>query len=349
MKVSFVSSNNISQTIRNQLARMQSDLLKSEAEMSSNRIYDRGLTLGSRTGQTISFARDIARLEGITDSNALVKGRLTATQNSLGQLHDAAKEFLSTLSTAFSDASVSGTAKTQATATLNSLNSIINGSFNGEYLFAGINTDMKPLADFSDPASPNRIAFDNAFAGYFGFPQSDPAAAGISAADMQNFLATAVEPEVLGAGWDANWSTATDQVIVSRIALNETANTSVSANDEAIRKLAMAAASVSSLLDAPLTDGARTALLDRAIALVSEAMAGIANVQADTGILENRVTGASERIATQVKVLQTNVQDLEGIDPYEVSTRISQLLSQIEVSYTLTARIQQLSLTRFLS
>ena len=35
-------------------------------------------------------------------------------------------------------------------------------------------------------------------------------------------MTTALEPQFLGAGWQANWSNATDQKIVSRIALNET-------------------------------------------------------------------------------------------------------------------------------
>lgn len=347
MKISFISSHNISQSLRNQLARMQSDLMKAETEIATNRIHDRGLTLGARTGQTISFARDIARLEGITDSNALVSGRLSATQNSLGQLHDVAKDFLSALTTAYSDPTVIGTAQSQAVAALQSFGALMNGTFNGEYLFAGINTDTRPINDFSDPASPNRAAYDAAFLAHFGFAQDDPAAAGITAAAMDTFFTTVVEPQFMGAGW-SNWSSAADQVITSRIALNETTNTSVSANGEAIRKLAMAAATVSDLLQAPLNTGAQSAVLDRAVGLVSEAMAGIAAIQSDTGILENRVTAASERIALQVNVFKTNVRNMEGIDPYEVSSRISQLLSQIEISYTLTARIQQLSLTRFL-
>src|SRR5690606_32549487 len=143
---------------------------------------------------------------------------------------------------------------------------------------------------------------------HFGFAQDDPAAAGITGAAIGTFLDTIVTPQFMGSDWQANWSSATDEVIVSRIALNETANTSVSADDAAIRKLAMAAASVAQLLDAPLNSGARAAVLERGVALVSEAMAGIANLQADTGIIENRVTKAGERIELQINVFTNNVQ-----------------------------------------
>jgi flagellar hook-associated protein 3 FlgL len=41
--------------------------------------------------------------------------------------------------------------------------------------------------------------------------------------------------------------------------------------------------------------------------------------------------------------------NLEGVDPYEASTRVSGLMAQIELSYSLTARLQQMSLLKFLS
>jgi flagellar hook-associated protein 3 FlgL len=61
------------------------------------------------------------------------------------------------------------------------------------------------------------------------------------------------------------------------------------------------------------------------------------------------VSGATDRINSQVDLFQRNLQDLEGVDPYEASTKITSLLNQIETSYSLTARIQQLSLVNFLS
>ena len=39
---------------------------------------------------------------------------------------------------------------------------------------------------------------------------------------------------------------------------------------------------------------------------------------------------------------------LEAVDPAEASTRISLLLTQIETAYSLTARIQRLSLLNYL-
>ena len=58
---------------------------------------------------------------------------------------------------------------------------------------------------------------------------------------------------------------------------------------------------------------------------------------------------ASQRIGMQADLFERHLLDMEGVDPYEASTRVADLLSHIETSYALTARIQQLSLLRFLS
>ena len=50
----------------------------------------------------------------------------------------------------------------------------------------------------------------------------------------------------------------------------------------------------------------------------------------------------------QIDLFERNILDMEGVDPYEVSNRVTALLTQIETSYALTARIQQLSLLKYL-
>lgn len=348
MKASFVSSSAISNAMRYQIGRLQADLVKGQKEVSTGRVADTGLALGARTGQSVSLNRDLDRLQGIINSNGLVKSRLSATQSALSQIASSAQTFLGTLTASTSGDAGTTVTLTDAKGTLTALTSVINTSLNGEYLFAGINTDVKPLDDFSAPGSPARAAFDTAFQTHFGFTQSDPLAGGITAAQMDNFLTTVVEPQFLGAGWQGTWSSATDKKIVSRIALNETAETSVSANNDGVRKLAMAAASISAMFTAQMSDAAKKAIVDRSLGMVGEAIANISTEQSQAGIAENRVKNASDRIGMQVDLFKRNVLDMEGIDPYEASNRVSALLTQIETSYALTARIRQLSLLKFL-
>jgi flagellar hook-associated protein 3 FlgL len=112
--------------------------------------------------------------------------------------------------------------------------------------------------------------------------------------------------------------------------------------------MAMATAMVSVLLEADLTDGVANTVLQRSISLVGEGVASLGATQADVGIIQHRVESASERVSMQIDLFKLNIHDLEGVDPFEASTRITSLMTQIETSYALTARMQQLNLVRFL-
>lgn len=347
MKVSFVSSQAISQAMRYQMLRMQGDLTKANTEVVTGRVADVGLTLGSRTGVAVSFHREVDRLKGLIDSNSFAATRLEATQVGLKEMTDEASKLMSALTTALATSSNPSIARQEADAVLGALTSTLNTNLNGEYLFAGINTDVKPLNDFNDPASPNRVAFDAAFVAHFGFASDHANAANISKADMSAFLDT-VESQFLGGGWNTLWSTATDQQINSRITLTETSQTSVSANISGFRKLAMAASVVSATFDGPLGEAARAAVLERSLALLGQSMTELSSQQGITGVTEQRIERANERMTMQINLMTNSLYDMEGVDEYEASTRVAGLMAQIEISYSITSRMQQLSLLKFL-
>ncbi|KFB09174.1 flagellar hook-associated family protein [Nitratireductor basaltis] len=348
MKTSFVSSSAISQTMRNHMMRMQVELVQRQQEVTTQRLADPGATLGARAGFSFSMTRDIQRLENLLDSNGLAANRLSATQNALEQFSNVSQDLLSTLTAAVSGVSDTSIVRAAATRSLESVTSILNTNMNGEYLFAGINTDVKPVNEFTAPGSPNQAQFDTYFQTHFGFPQSDPAAASITAAQMNDFIDNTLLPGFLGTDWQAAWSNASNETITSRITLNETAQTSTTANSIGMRKVALATAMTSDLLKIPLSEETQKALYTKATALVGEAVADVARVQSEVGVAEIRVKDATDRVEAQIDLSKLFVNEMEGVDPYEASTKLNELLTQIETSYALTARIQQLSLLRHL-
>ncbi len=351
MKVSSVSTAAISNALRYSLLRAQSNLVNAQKESQNGTVADTGLALGTRTSVTVSFKRDMDRLNGIVDSNSRWSRPLASRRRRIrmAQISTAAQTFLSALTTTSSGSALSSVTLDSSKTMLDQLTAILNTSFNGEQLFAGINTDVKPINDFNAAGSPAKAAFDTAFQTFFGFTQSDPAAASISSTQMSTFLTTQVEPQFLGAGWQANWSNATDQTIVSRITLTETTSTSVSANNDALRKLAMTSATIRDLFDSNVGAGGRQAVIDWAISAVGGATGELGTLQATTGIAEKRVTDASDRLTVQIDLFETQIGNMVKVDPYEAATRVNDLLSQIETSYALTARIQQLSILNYIS
>lgn len=327
---------------------MQVELVKRQKELDTLRVADLGLALGARTSQSVTFARDLERLNTIVDSNKLISSRLSTTQDALSKLGDAAQKLLTAVTAAVSTDPGSNVTRDAGRAALQSMTSILNSSINGEYLFSGTNTDVKPINDFTAAGSPASAAFEAAFVARFGFASTAPGAASLTAAQIENFINTDVTPQFFGPGWKANWSNATDQQIVSRISLNETTESSVSANTDGVKKLAMAAAVVTALFSGNLSNDAKKAVAQKALTLTGEALGSIAQTQSQAGIIEQRVSDASDRMKAQISLFEKHVLDLEGIDEYEAANRVNDLMSHIQTSFALTARIQQLSLINFL-
>jgi flagellar hook-associated protein 3 FlgL len=112
--------------------------------------------------------------------------------------------------------------------------------------------------------------------------------------------------------------------------------------------LARAYTMVADLGTADLNAEAYETLIDSAIRTVGGAIESLTAMQARLGSAQQRVANASERMSIQRQVIATHIDTLEGVDPYEATTRVSNLLTQIETAYALTARIQQLSLVDYI-
>jgi flagellar hook-associated protein 3 FlgL len=349
MKTTFISTNAISAATRSSLMKVQQQLADAQKEMTSSRHADVGKALGYRTGQTISLRQEHARLTTIIETNTTVSTRLQTTQSTLQNLVDNAQDFVGQLmGSRLGGASALGV-QTDAQSRLDGFIDTLNMTFGDGFLFAGVNSDVKPIADYFEVPTPaNRQAVANAFFAEFGIAQSDPAAANISAADMQAFLDTTYADLFNDPAWSADWSSASNQNMRSRISTSELIETSTNANEAAFRKLAKAYAMVADLGLQNLSQPAYEVVIDQAIFAVNEAIQDLGELQSQLGTAEQRVKDASERMSLQLDIMTTQVRSLEGVDPNEAATRVNQLLVQIETSYALTARIMGLTILDYL-
>lgn len=349
MKTTYISTLALTDMPRRSISELQAQLLKAQKEVGTRRYADMGLELGHRTSQTLSFRHDFARLKGNIDANGLVKTRLDMSQNVLNSLRANGQELLNSLSVAHSGTSDPGIAQGKAEAAMNALISGLNTTVNGEYIFGGINSQVEPVADYyGTPQSAARQAVADAFMTRFGIPQSAPAAANITAADMQNFLDNEFTALFDQAAWTSDWSQAASENAKSRISGTETIATGENANAPAIRKLAEAITMVADLGVKNLNKEAARTIIDTAMKVLGEAMGEMSSAQANLGTAQEMLESANERMSLQADILNKEINALEAVDPYEAATRANMLMSQIETAYALTGRIQRLSLLNYL-
>lgn len=348
MKTTYISTISLSDASRRQIQSQASLVQKLGVELSSGRKYDVGLDLGTRTGEAVSIRAEFHFLHGIIDTNALAASRLDVSQAAMNDILSDAQDFLSTLVALRENDSSSDIVKADAIGNMELLTSRLNTQLNGNFMFAGINTDQEPLADYADPASPNKIAADAAFLAEFGITQANPAVSSITPAAMDTYLNGAFDAMFQDPAWGATWSTASDNVMVSRISASETVTSSVSANEQAFRDLAAAYTMMSDLGNENLDPGTWKTVVDKAIEKLGTGIAGVTSEMGKLGNVQEQVNLASERLKVQTDILNSRVNDLENVNLEETSVRLNTALTQLETTYAVTARMQGLSILNYL-
>ncbi|MGN6549669.1 MAG: flagellar hook-associated family protein [Pararhizobium sp.] len=348
MKTTFVSTQSLQNTLRQQILNAQVELQKNQQEATTGIYADIGEALGGRTKNVVDLTGSIAGLQSSIDANGFVNSRLSAAQTALSQMSgdvQAALDSLVSLGASGNTAQIQ-TTRTQAANALQSFLAAGNLSSSGEYLFAGINTAQKPLTEYTD-GSAAQATFEKAFSDTFGFTPDDSAqVAGITADQMKSFLDS--YRTTLDATWTTDWSSASDTTMTSRISNNETIQSSVSANSDGVRGMAFASVVTLELLDKNISGDVRTAVVSSATSALGASVSGLNLMQSQLGISQARVKSANDALSSQKDIATTQLNGLQGVDPYEAATKVNTLLTQLETSYTLTGRIQQLSLVDYL-
>ena len=327
----------------------QRQLLDAQKELSTGRHADVGLQLGGKTADAIALRNGFDRNSSIIDMNGLAATELDLTQSSLTSLIDLAHQFSATLIGARNAQNGQDVVKTAAKSALESLNSILNQTHAGKFLFAGINSNVAPLADyFSTPASAGKSAVDAAFLAEFGVAQNAPVVGSITATQMDTFLngnfTTLFDP----GPWSTAFSSASDQNRTARIDTDYNVEVSTNANEAAFRELTMAITMALDLGSGSLNQAAFEKLVDKAVVVSTTAAQEAGLIAGRLGTAEKVIADSTSRLKQRNDILNREIVSLEGVDQYEVSTRITLLTTQLEASYSITARISRLNLMNYL-
>ncbi len=98
----------------------------------------------------------------------------------------------------------------------------------------------------------------------------------------------------------------------------------------------------------PVSAPTRLSVVNDATTSSQFAISTIDTQRAKIGLSQERVEKANTYMSAQKTIIDTQLTDLVGIDTYEASTRLTTLLNQVETSYTITSKIQGLSLVNFI-
>lgn len=354
MTVNSVSSATLSGILSSSVARMQSQMTVLQVENSTGQLADIGLSLGAGSGAVIALHQQMADLDALTQSNAMVTSQLDTAAHALTSLQKISSGALAQAITGSSvQPNTTGAIamKQEALGALASFTSMANAAAGEAFAFGGQNINAAPMKSYTDGA---QASVQDAFKTYFGFAVTDPQVSTIDATDMADFLkgpfadlfsdpfATPTNSK-----W-SDWSSATKEPMTNRITASQTITTSITANDPAFRNMAQGLTIMAEFGGLNVPADTFAAIVKAAQSSLNTADARIIEAGAAVGTMQSTVEQANSAISLQQDVLTTQINAKETVDPYLVGTQLNALSNQLQVAFSLTAQLHKLSLVNFL-
>lgn len=322
-----------SHLLRRHTTDTKTNLARLSQELATGRSADTPRHVAGDIGPFLALDSSLARLQGYGAITRELGLFAEAMQSSLGtiatQSLDAANALIAASGT--SATTHIATAAVAARSALQSTISALNTRFGDRSLFAGTRTDSPAMADADtllaalETASQGAVtvaAVESAIDTWFAAPT------GFAAVMYQGGAALAPVP--LAAGEEA--------------ALDITARDP--ALQETLKGLAMAA-----MIDRGAFSGQhdlRRDIAQRAGEHLLASETDRAYLAARLGATQAQIDGAQSRNAAEAASLEIARTDLVAVDPYETATRLQDAETQLQMIYTLTARISRLSLADYL-
>ncbi|WP_120010418.1 flagellin N-terminal helical domain-containing protein [Teichococcus vastitatis] len=356
-----VASMGVSIGRQSQLNRMQSDLARLTGELSSGRKSDPARELGVGASLLYKLRADIQQGDAIANAGTLAGQRLTAMQDALSSVGELMDQMSSESLQAevLKDDSFK-TIASNAREVLGSMMDLLNTSWNGQSLFAGLDSATKPLSG-AEALTGETGWVQAAMADLLASSGADPVEVGQSAdgaADgtllgtfnaMFNNTVVGLDDSFYGVVYQAASRTGGEATQV-RIGAGETLQYDMRADNPAFRD-AFHALSLLSLLDQPdtaLSKEAKSDVLREAGTLMRGARSQLTTAAGILGAKQERLERVGEIQDRTVTAAAAQINDLEGVDYYTISDKISTLQIQLQATYSITAQISKLSLVNYL-
>lgn len=340
-----ISTATLTGALRAPIQQIQSELTQAQGELATGRHADIGLRLGARTSDAVALHGLRARFDAFADGNAQTSTRLSATQTALTAVSGVAQSLQKDVVAALAGLATPAALANNADTGLSDVIATLNTAVAGDRVFAGINTDAAP---FADDGGSGRAQVAATFTAAFGIAPGDTGASAITPAAMQSFLDGAFATQFGSPAWQSDWSRASDTPITTRVSPTQVMTTSVTANDQALRGIVQVSAMLSGIGLQSLSAATRDVVLAQASKMLGRATGDIAALQGAVGTMQNVVTSATDSMKRAGQFVDTRIGTFEDADPAEIAARIASLTTQLESAYSLTGKISQLSLVKFL-
>jgi flagellar hook-associated protein 3 FlgL len=340
-----------SRRMQHDVGRLQQRLSTVGQEVATGMKADVSGELRSRTSILLAFRAAHARTERYLDSGVTLTMRLDTMQLAMSAIRDTGEPLtLETLAAVGREDVISlRNVQTSAAAALDGVLRQLNVTIAGRYLFGGIAVDRPPMVTGPGPADVIDAVIGDAAAAAGG--QIDVGDVPALLAELDTvFDDSHPDPTRRYTTAFYGGSPATEPDLVGQLDEDGRLTYGLKANEEAFRDIVQGLHMLAAVRygDAAMSEAGHRAYATAAAERLQRGLGQLVDLAARTGQNQALVAANQERLEVAKDLYNRQIVELERRDPYEAATILTTLEQQLEASYMITARMNELSLTSYL-
>ncbi len=357
VSIGRVSTLQLAQVNRDYISRATAELQKASQEVTTGRIADAYRDLGPQAATSMFLRAREAETQTLITSNELLQGRLQVQLDSVDAVRNQVNDILEPLlANGSSPLAGAETLQIQAQTALQITISQLNVNYGGESLFGGTESGRAPLLQYNTVNPSTGLSPRDVIDSIITAPPASLAdvAAIVTELDAvfsstatnanENFEATFYQgtPELDGSGNP-------NERISARIEPGLDLDYGLQANDRPFREVYKGLAMLSAFDVTEISDpDVYRAWMDEVTSVLGDATLDVLTVSSEVGFRQQIVETTQRRLEATSTVNVTQLAQLEEVDIYEATTRLTALEVQLRTSYEVTAQLNSLSLLNYL-
>jgi flagellar hook-associated protein 3 FlgL len=307
--------------------------------------------LRGRTSILLAFRDAHARTERYLESSATLTMRLDTMQLAMSAIRDGSEPLaLETLAAVGREDVVSlRNVQTSAAAALDGVLRQLNVAIAGRYLFGGTVVDGAPMVGGAGPAGVIDAVIGDAAAAAGGQIDTGDVAGLLAELDAV-FDDSHPDPTRRYTTAFYQGSLATEPDLVGQLDEDGRITYGLKASEGAFRDIVQGLHMLATVRygDAAMTEAAYREYATAAAERLHQGLGRLVDLAARTGQNQALVAANQDRLEVAKDLYNRQIVELERRDPYEAATILTTLEQQLEASYLITARMNELSLTSYL-
>jgi flagellar hook-associated protein 3 FlgL len=344
-----------SQFLIRQFSSLQGQIQEIQTQVATNQKTQRYGDLGSQTSLDINLHNQATQVDDYTKTISQLQVRAGLVDTSLSIIHDTTVN-VQNLSFATPQTSAGRiNLVAQAQAAIDQINNRLQTQVDGRNLFSGTETQSQTMVPQSTLLPIVKAAVTTALNANALLTPPLPVATVVQSAVAAVFDPVAPFP-VPVAPMTTNFYSGGPPTTPTQIASGLAIDTSITGGDPAFRTMLQGLYTIAAMPQ-PVAAPATAPNIDEtdfdAIAagsgsVISQGLTSLQTLTEKNGNNEAVLTQESTQHAATLTVLQTQIDNIENVDLAAASTKLTQLQTQLDASYRITASLSGLSLVDFL-